>query len=187
MPHVPASLPAAQDPCLDCGACCATYRVSFHWAEPDSRGLPDHLLEPLTPAYACMAGTNRADPRCVALDGQVGVAVRCTVYADRPSGCRELQPGEDKCLRARQRHALPPLADAGAIWLPGVAAELPLAAGGAVAQQAADPPALVREPAPAVPFAPPLDVPTPQPLPAPSAALAPATDLAVPPVPPPLH
>jgi len=119
---------APDHPCLDCGACCATYRVSFHWAEPESRGLPDHLLEPLTPRFACMAGTNAADPRCVALDGQIGVAVRCTVYADRPSGCRELQPGEDKCLRARQRHALPPLAGADAIWLPGLA-EAPASVG----------------------------------------------------------
>src|SRR5690606_12667348 len=27
--------PQLRSPCLDCGACCAYYRVSFHWSEAD--------------------------------------------------------------------------------------------------------------------------------------------------------
>jgi Fe-S-cluster containining protein len=54
-----------------------------------------------------MQGTYAKTPRCVALDGKVGEWVACRIYEQRSSACRELQPGEDKCIRARQRHGLP--------------------------------------------------------------------------------
>jgi len=92
--------------CRACGACCATYRVSFYWAEAAVHGLPDALLERMSPWHACLLGTNSATPRCTALQGTIGRSVRCTVYDQRPSPCRELPPGDDKCLRARQRHGL---------------------------------------------------------------------------------
>lgn len=95
--------------CQQCGACCSTYRVSFYWGEASQSGLPDEAMQKLTPFLACMAGTNDVPPRCHALSGQVGVAVTCSVYEQRPSPCRELQPGDDKCNRARARHGLPPI------------------------------------------------------------------------------
>ncbi|MFZ6742105.1 YkgJ family cysteine cluster protein [Undibacterium sp. JH2W] len=100
-----------QDPCLDCGACCASYRVSFYWAEADSLGIPDAMIEKLTPLHACLKGTNQALPHCQALSGEVGKAVKCNMYVNRPSPCRELQIGDDKCLRARARYGLPELPD----------------------------------------------------------------------------
>lgn len=104
-------------PCLSCGACCAAYRVSFYWAEGRSGGgaVPDELTEQVAPFRAAMAGTNQAVPRCAALLGTVGEGVRCSIYDDRPSPCRELQASwedgtpDDKCDRARVRHGLPPL------------------------------------------------------------------------------
>ena len=72
-------------------------------------GLPAHLIENLGPTYSCMAGTNQSKPRCKALEGVVGEQVACGVYAKRPSPCHELQPGEEKCNRARTRHGLPAL------------------------------------------------------------------------------
>jgi Fe-S-cluster containining protein len=93
--------------CRDCGACCASFRVSFYWAEADAYGLPESLVEKLSPLYACMAGTDAAAPRCRALQGEVGSGVRCAVYNHRPSPCRELQAGDPQCARARHRHALP--------------------------------------------------------------------------------
>lgn len=98
-----------QNPCLNCGACCAHFRVSFYWAEAEMLGLPEHLTEPLTAVYSCMAGTNRSMPRCAALEGDVGGDVACSVYMQRPSPCRELQAGDDKCNRARRRHGLAPI------------------------------------------------------------------------------
>jgi uncharacterized protein len=95
--------------CQQCGACCAFFRVSFYWAEGPHRGLPDSAVERLNAHMACMAGTNQPEPRCHALQGQIGKQVTCRVYAARPSPCRELQPGDEKCNQARARHGLGPL------------------------------------------------------------------------------
>src|SRR5512139_3157229 len=97
------------DECQRCGACCASFRVSFYWAEAWSRGLPDLLVEKVNAQMACMAGTNQVDPRCLGLHGTVGRQVNCAVYAMRPEPCREVIPGDARCLAARQRHGLPPL------------------------------------------------------------------------------
>ncbi|GGD03510.1 YkgJ family cysteine cluster protein [Halopseudomonas salina] len=105
-------------PCLNCGACCATFRVSFYWGETDATegGLvPGHLTEQISPHLSCMQGTNQPIPRCTALLGTVGEGVRCNIYEQRSSSCREFawhgedgQPNAD-CQRARARHGLPPL------------------------------------------------------------------------------
>jgi len=106
------------NPCLECGACCAFYRVSFHWseAEPFLGGkTPPELTVKITPHYAAMAGTQRQPPRCTALEGTIGTTVSCSIYALRPSPCRELEPSwangarNDRCDRARAAHGLPPL------------------------------------------------------------------------------
>ena len=101
------ALTAARSPlqCVGCGACCATYRVSFYWAE--AQDMPPDRIEQLTPVMACMAGTNQPAPRCVVLQGQVGVDAHCGLYAARRSPCREVQPGDERCLKARAHHGLP--------------------------------------------------------------------------------
>jgi Fe-S-cluster containining protein len=98
------------NPCLACGACCTTFRVSFYWAEADERGLPIGLTEQVNAWYGCMAGTNQKTPRCRALHGRVGEHVACGVYEQRPSPCREVQAGDEQCRKARQKHGLAPLA-----------------------------------------------------------------------------
>lgn len=104
--------------CLQCGACCGFFRVSFYWAETDDGGglTPASLTEPVTPFIRCMQGTNSAvHCRCTALEGEIGQAVSCNIYTQRPSPCREFLPsgenGEinDACNRARARYGLPPL------------------------------------------------------------------------------
>ncbi|MDK7055560.1 YkgJ family cysteine cluster protein, partial [Escherichia coli] len=79
------------NPCMTCGACCAYFRVSFYWAEADDAGglVPSALTEPLTPFLRCMSGTNQRQSRCAALSGDIGDAVHCTIYENRPSPCRE--------------------------------------------------------------------------------------------------
>jgi Fe-S-cluster containining protein len=84
--------------------------VSFYWAELEAYGVPDALTEPLTPLMRCMAGTQGRSPRCVALEGEIGQAVTCNIYPQRPSPCHEVMPGDAHCDRARQRHGLPLLA-----------------------------------------------------------------------------
>ena len=95
------------NPCTTCGACCATYRVSFYWA--DGERLPESMVEKVTPVMACMAGTQGPSPRCVALQGTVRERVRCAVYEQRPPVCRDLVPGDERCARARVCHGLAPL------------------------------------------------------------------------------
>ncbi|HEX8782440.1 MAG TPA: YkgJ family cysteine cluster protein [Steroidobacteraceae bacterium] len=95
--------------CQQCGACCASFRVSFYWAEAVQRGLPDSYTERVNPHLVSLAGTNRPAPRCCALRGEVGKQVACLVYPARPSPCRELQPGDDNCSRARALHGLAPI------------------------------------------------------------------------------
>jgi Fe-S-cluster containining protein len=66
--------------------------VSFYWGETDAvKGgkVPFVLTEQITRFRLCMQGTNQKSPRCVALKGVIGKRVTCTIYASRPSTCRE--------------------------------------------------------------------------------------------------
>jgi hypothetical protein len=91
--------------CVGCGACCAAFRVSFYWAEGEA--LEGALVDKLSATMGCMRGTNQPAPHCAALQGRVGEDARCGVYALRPSPCREVQPGDAQCLKARARYGLP--------------------------------------------------------------------------------
>lgn len=114
LPTAPHDLPAAPAAsstfdCQRCGACCAHYRVSFYWGEADDAPggtVPVALTRRVNAHLRCMAGTEQRPARCVALAGEVGRQVGCTIYPQRASSCRELQPGDDKCLRARAAHGL---------------------------------------------------------------------------------
>jgi Fe-S-cluster containining protein len=97
------------NPCLDCGACCKSFRVSFYWAEALELGLPDAMTEQVTRHLSCMKGTNAVAPYCAALGQGSAGPMACGVYAQRPSPCRELDIGDEKCTRARAHHGLPPL------------------------------------------------------------------------------
>ena len=63
-----------------------------------------------------MRGTDRSSPRCIALEGEIGRAVHCSIYAKRASPCRDFQASwvdgihNERCDRARAVHGLPPLA-----------------------------------------------------------------------------
>lgn len=104
--------------CMSCGACCAAFRVTFHRSELDDEGgcVPSSLADEETRSLVRLRGTDRAQPRCIALVGKVGEAVRCGIYEHRPSPCREFGARaeigvfEDACNRARSRNGLPPLA-----------------------------------------------------------------------------
>lgn len=77
--------------------------------------VPSGLVERVTSVMACMRGTERQPPRCVALRGDIGTAVSCAIYESRPSACRDFAPlsavgrGDEACDDARRRHGLPPL------------------------------------------------------------------------------
>lgn len=110
--------------CQSCGACCAHFRVSFYLAEADDAPggtVPAALTRQVSPQLRCMAGTESRPARCVSLQGEVGRQVSCGIYPLRSSSCRELQPGDEKCLRARAAHGLEPAAGAAISAAPGLA------------------------------------------------------------------
>lgn len=102
------------NPCVRCGACCASFRVDFACAELQSQGgvVPDGLAVELNDYTARMRGTDHAQPRCAALVGTVGTKAHCGIYEWRPAPCREfgmlapLGRGDEACTRARARHGL---------------------------------------------------------------------------------
>lgn len=94
--------------------------MSFYWGEgEDAPGgwVPLAFTRQLTPHLRVMRGTDQRPPRCEALVGDVGRAVRCTVYTGRPTPCREFNwHGEDgqpnpRCNARREAIGLPPLPD----------------------------------------------------------------------------
>lgn len=90
--------------CQACGACC-DYDASWPRFSLESE---DELARiPATLVRADGRGMRCAGTRCAALEGEVRVAVRCTIYDVRPLVCRACQPGDDECLMARARHGLP--------------------------------------------------------------------------------
>ncbi|TXI23897.1 MAG: YkgJ family cysteine cluster protein [Roseateles sp.] len=107
----------SDNPCMRCGACCASFRVDFDRAELLSEGgsVPDGLTVPLTSRLVRLRGTDHQPPRCAALAGRVGERVSCGIHEWRPSPCREfglrapMGLGDEACNRARARHGLAPL------------------------------------------------------------------------------
>lgn len=110
--------------CVNCGACCAFFRVSFYWREANptrGRRIPPDLVEEETEFYDNMKGTNQGHPYCAALSGKIGESVGCTIYRGRPSPCREfgihyargkaqIDTGDlERCNKARAAWNLPPL------------------------------------------------------------------------------
>lgn len=72
----------------------------------------DEALE-LIPAHlvaANLSGMRCDGERCMALEGKIGVATRCTIYEVRPEVCRECQPNDDACLTARAAHGITKIA-----------------------------------------------------------------------------
>ncbi len=115
---------SASEICQQCGACCGHYRVSFYWGEsnPNTGGtVPPDLTEPLTPFRVIMKGTGTRPSRCVALSGEIGASVACTIHTIRASTCREFgvhdvdgrphihEADIERCNAARAAWSIPPL------------------------------------------------------------------------------
>ncbi len=101
------------NPCLHCGACCASLRVDFAAHELQSQGgtVPDGLAVEVNGNTCRMRGTDHVPVRCAALCGSVGVQTHCGIYEWRPAPCHEFEAGSHACARARLRHGLAPLPD----------------------------------------------------------------------------
>lgn len=94
------------DICMACGACCATYRVSFYWSEGEALGIPEAMTDKVNDFYSCMKGTNQPKTYCMALGGKIGKQVACQIYPIRPGACHTVNVGDEQCRKARQRHGI---------------------------------------------------------------------------------
>ncbi|MBG6083168.1 YkgJ family cysteine cluster protein [Rubrivivax gelatinosus] len=96
---------SSPSPCVSCGACCA---YSYDWPEfeeeDDLDGVPVEMCDCDHGRMKCVGD------RCVALEGVIGQAVRCAIYAGRPNVCRRFLPGTDACTQVRAYFKLPALA-----------------------------------------------------------------------------
>jgi hypothetical protein len=89
--------------CRACGACCREgfesvtvgVREAVVWRQPD-------LVVRNGPRFALL----RAGERCAALEEPSSGAYGCRIYQDRPQACREVMPGDRRCLVARRRVGL---------------------------------------------------------------------------------
>lgn len=112
------------NPCLNCGACCGYFRVSFFWGECTSAGgvVPDDLVVQISPSRVAMIGTDSKPCRCIGLEGEIGKGVSCTLYEQRSTPCREFDAawvnGEanPSCDAARAAYGMPPLEANEPIW-----------------------------------------------------------------------
>lgn len=114
-----------ENPCITCGACCAAHKVIFYWHEAWDIGggdVPEELTRKISEVMVCMKGTDKNEPRCIALQGTVGKDATCTIYPNRPSACRlagidwknglwsATEEGFAICVKSRERYQLPQLA-----------------------------------------------------------------------------
>jgi uncharacterized protein len=106
------------NPCLSCGACCAFYRASFYWGESQDHtfgGVPLKMTKKLNDFRLVMIGTEGSTPRCIALLGDVGRSVRCSIYDRRSSVCRDFERSwqnrtpNPRCDKARLAWGMQPL------------------------------------------------------------------------------
>jgi hypothetical protein len=105
---------------MSCGACCAFFRATFYWTEADKVAggtVPEELTEKLNDFRVCMKGTAQKNPRCIALQGEIGKAVYCSIYQDRSSVCRNFSVADNPdpnhgCNKARKHWSLPSIPNA---------------------------------------------------------------------------
>lgn len=97
---------AVDDPncCRHCGACCA---YSANW--PRFSVEPDETIEAIPPRLVNerLSGMRCDGDRCAALQGDIGGATSCAIYALRPEVCRTCMPGDAECTMARRKFGLP--------------------------------------------------------------------------------
>lgn len=104
------------NPCLSCGACCAFYRASFYWIETDDftpEGVPVELTRKMNDFRTVMIGSYSDQPKCIALEGEIGKEVKCRIYENRSSVCRNFTPSwlngtrNKRCDKARSAWGMP--------------------------------------------------------------------------------
>ena len=93
--------------CQSCGACCS---YSANWprfsieSDEELAAIPETLVNERQSGMRCVGD------RCSALQGDIGKATACGIYAARPEVCRTCMPGDTECAMARRKFGLPTIA-----------------------------------------------------------------------------
>jgi len=90
--------------CQSCGACCC---YSQNWPRFSVESDEELALIPSGFVNARQSGMRCEGDRCSALQGEIGKATACGVYAVRPEVCRTCMPGDAECAMARRKFGLP--------------------------------------------------------------------------------
>lgn len=100
--------------CQDCGACCSYFKVYFREEDnPNYKKLGDKIFFVSKDKIFMKGRETFKGGKCVALEGEVGKHVSCSVYEDRPDVCRKfdrvLPNGKinPRCVQARLSLKLP--------------------------------------------------------------------------------
>jgi hypothetical protein len=106
--RVAAEFPACarREPALDCQACAACCREGFDRVTVGVREAVVWKHPALVVRRQPRFELARAGGRCAALADTDQARFICTIYQDRPSPCRELTPGDRRCLAARRHLGL---------------------------------------------------------------------------------
>ncbi|HKQ71363.1 MAG TPA: YkgJ family cysteine cluster protein [Polyangiaceae bacterium] len=98
--------------CTRCGACCANpdeNRAERFVDYVEVRRSEPLLAKPkLAQRFVVYNAEGVAHLRldesgkCLALRGKIGRRVSCTIYEDRPLGCRKVEAGSERCLAYRR-------------------------------------------------------------------------------------
>ncbi|MBK8262484.1 MAG: YkgJ family cysteine cluster protein [Nannocystis sp.] len=110
--------PITQAECMRCGACCQNppqNRAEGFLTYIEVSPRDAILKQPALVRRFVVAGEDGAphlrldaDGRCLALRGRIGGHVKCSIYAERPTACRRVQPDSAECRRARAAFAMDP-------------------------------------------------------------------------------
>jgi hypothetical protein len=102
-PRFPAC--ARWEPPLDCRACAACCREGFDRVTVAVREVVVWRHPPLVQRHGARFELARAGGRCAALEEGEG-RFTCRIHSDRPTACREVSPGDRRCMTARRRVGL---------------------------------------------------------------------------------
>ena len=90
--------------CQSCGACCG---YSANWPRFSVESDEELAAIPETLVNERQSGMRCDGDRCAALQGTIGEATACGIYAVRPEGGRTGMPGDAECAMARRKFGLP--------------------------------------------------------------------------------
>jgi Fe-S-cluster containining protein len=104
--------------CLDCGACCTYFKVLISKEESNefNGNVPKEYLEKYDKNRMNLIGRNNFNDQtyCKALEGSIGINVKCNIYENRPNVCKEFQAVSSdgmqniRCMKARKSAGLDP-------------------------------------------------------------------------------